>query len=52
MSSADLDGVATFYNLIFRQPVGRHVIFLCDSVSCWILGYEQQRQYLAKSFWN
>ena len=48
MSSADLDSVATFYNLIFRQPVGRHVIFLCDSVSCWILGYEQQRQYLAE----
>ncbi len=38
MSAADLDGVATFYNLIFRQPVGRHVIYLCDSVSCWIMG--------------
>ncbi len=41
MSPADLDGVATFYNLIFRQPVGRHVILLCDSVSCWIMGYER-----------
>ncbi len=38
MSTADLDGVATFYNLIFRRPVGRHVIYLCDSVSCWIMG--------------
>ena len=38
MSDADLDGVATFYNLIFRRPVGRHVIYLCDSVSCWIMG--------------
>ena len=38
MSPDDLDGVATFYNLIFRQPVGRHVIYLCDSVSCWIMG--------------
>ncbi len=38
MSRADLDGVATFYNLIFRSPVGEHVIFLCDSVSCWIMG--------------
>ena len=27
MSADDLDGVATFYNLIFRRPVGRHVIF-------------------------
>jgi NADH-quinone oxidoreductase subunit E len=38
MSSTDLDGIATFYNLLFRQPVGRHVIYLCDSVSCWIMG--------------
>ena len=38
MSCTELDGVATFYNLIFRRPVGQHVIFLCDSVSCWIMG--------------
>jgi hypothetical protein len=25
LSVADIDGVATFYNLIRRQPVGRHV---------------------------
>ena len=48
MSPADLDGVATFYNLIFRKPVGRHVIMLCDSVSCWIMGYEQMRAHLTK----
>jgi NADH-quinone oxidoreductase subunit E len=38
MSRAELDGVATFYNLIFRRPVGEHIIFLCDSISCWIMG--------------
>ncbi|MEO6828989.1 MAG: NADH-quinone oxidoreductase subunit NuoE [Acidobacteriaceae bacterium] len=46
MSPADLDGVATFYNLIFRKPVGRHVIMLCDSVSCWIMGCERMRAHL------
>jgi NADH-quinone oxidoreductase subunit E len=46
MSTADLDGVATFYNLIFRKPVGRHVIMLCDSVSCWIMGYDRMREHL------
>jgi NADH-quinone oxidoreductase subunit E len=40
MSPDELDSVATFYNLIFRRPVGRHVILVCDSVSCWTLGYE------------
>ena len=48
MSPADLDGVATFYNLIFRKAVGRHVIMLCDSVSCWIMGYERMRAHLTE----
>lgn len=38
ISVTELDSVATFYNLIFRKPVGRHVVFICDSVSCWIMG--------------
>ncbi len=46
MSLADLDGVASFYNLIYRRPVGRHVIHVCDSVSCWIMGYDRIRQHL------
>ncbi|MBC6989023.1 NADH-quinone oxidoreductase subunit NuoE [Hymenobacter sp. BT491] len=46
MSPAELDSVATFYNLIFRRPVGRHVILLCDSISCWVMGYEEIRDYL------
>ncbi len=48
MSVDDLDGVATFYNLIFREPVGKHVIYLCDSVSCWIMGYPALRERLQK----
>jgi NADH-quinone oxidoreductase subunit E len=39
MTPAELENVATFYNLVFRRPVGRHVILVCDSVSCWIVGY-------------
>jgi|SRR6185503_9202518 len=47
VSAADLDGVATFYNLIFRKPVGRHVILLCDSVSCWILGSDRIKEAMS-----
>ena len=46
MSLDELDGVATFYNLLFRKPVGRHVVLLCDSVSCWIMGYNRLRERL------
>ncbi|MEO8601968.1 MAG: NADH-quinone oxidoreductase subunit NuoE [bacterium] len=48
MSREDLDGVATFYNLIFRSPVGRHVVLMCDSVSCWIMGAERVRERLSQ----
>lgn len=46
MSATDVDSVATFYNLIYRKPVGRHVISICDSVSCWIMGYDRIRTHL------
>lgn len=46
MTPDEVDNVATFYNLIFRKPVGKHVILICDSVSCWITGYERLREHL------
>ncbi len=39
MTPDELDAVATFYSFIFRKPVGRHVILVCDSISCWVMGY-------------
>jgi NADH-quinone oxidoreductase subunit E len=42
----DVDSVATFYNLVFRKPVGRHVAFVCDSISCWIKGCEQVQEQI------
>lgn len=41
MSVAALEGIATFYNLIFREPVGDNVILVCNSVSCWIKGCDK-----------
>ena len=48
MTTADLDGVATFYNLIYRKPVGRHIILLCDSISCWIMGFPRLKEHLVE----
>ena len=48
MSVEQLDSIATFYNHLYRSPVGRHVILVCDSVSCWIVGYEGIRDYLTR----
>lgn len=46
MPPSKLDGIATFYNLIFRRPVGRHIILVCNSVSCWLEGYDQLLEHL------
>lgn len=48
MSVAEVDSVATFYNMIFRKPVGRNIIFLCESISCYIMGFETIYEYISK----
>jgi NADH-quinone oxidoreductase subunit E len=48
MTPDELDGVATFYTRIFRKPVGTHVISVCDSVSCFIMGGETLMRHLEK----
>jgi NADH-quinone oxidoreductase subunit E len=48
ISPAQLEGVATFYNLIYRRPVGKTVIHVCNSVSCWILGSDQLCERLCR----
>ncbi len=46
LSAEEVEELATFSNLIFRRPVGRHVILLCDSVSCWIVGSNALAEHL------
>ena len=48
MSNEEVDGVATFYSRIYRKPVGRNIILLCDSVSCMILGYETLYKFISE----
>lgn len=44
ISAPDLEGVATFYSLIFRRPVGRNVIKICDSIACHLTDYQAIQQ--------
>ena len=48
MMPAELDAVATFYNFIFRRPVGRHIVHICDSMVCWTMGYNPLNDLLAR----
>jgi len=46
LTHEEIDGIATFYDRIYRRPVGAHVILICDSVACWAMGYEGIRAHL------
>jgi NADH-quinone oxidoreductase subunit E len=48
ISNEEVDGVATFYSRIYRKPVGRNVILICDSVSCMIMGYGSIYEHISK----
>jgi NADH-quinone oxidoreductase subunit E len=47
-SCEEVESVATFYSRIYRKPVGRNVILICDSVSCMIMGYESLYLFLSE----
>jgi NADH-quinone oxidoreductase subunit E len=40
LSPLQVEELATFYEMIYRRPVGKKVIHLCDSISCWTVGSE------------
>jgi len=48
MTPLELEELATFYDFIYREPVGRYVIHICDGVVCWMNGYESVMDYLSK----
>ena len=40
LSPLQVEELATFYEMIYRRPVGKRVIHVCDSISCWATGCE------------
>ena len=48
MSPLEVEQLATFYTFIYREPVGKYVIHVCDSVVCWMDGYKTVWEYLCR----
>lgn len=38
LSVTQLEELVSFYTLLFRRPVGRHVLRVCDSIACHMAG--------------
>jgi NADH-quinone oxidoreductase subunit E len=47
LSPLQVEELATFYEMIYRRPVGRYVIHVCDSISCWVMGGESLMSHIA-----
>ncbi|MEJ2427711.1 MAG: NADH-quinone oxidoreductase subunit NuoE [Deltaproteobacteria bacterium] len=48
MSPLEVEELATFYTFIYREPVGKYVIHVCDSVICWMEGHESLLDHLSR----
>jgi NADH-quinone oxidoreductase subunit E len=50
LSPLQVEELATFYEMIYRRPVGKKVLHVCDSISCWAMGCETLMDHLAQRF--
>ena len=48
MTPLELDELATFYDFIYREPVGKFVIHVCDGVVCWMFHENSVFDYLCR----
>jgi NADH-quinone oxidoreductase subunit E len=48
MNPLELEELATFYDFIFRQPVGKYVIQVCDNIVCWMLDHQSIIDYIGQ----
>ena len=48
MTREEVDSIATFYSRIYRKPVGRNIILICDGMSCMIMGGESIYDYVSE----
>ena len=46
VSPADVMSVASFYDMLNLEPVGRHMIYVCHNLSCTLLGGERLIRHL------
>ncbi len=46
LSPADVMSVASFYDMFYLEPVGKHMIYVCQNLTCALLGAEQLIRHL------
>ena len=47
LTPAELDAVATFYDMLEKAPVGRHSVYVCTNISCSLCGADELYEALS-----
>ena len=48
LTPLEVEELATFYDFIYREPVGKFVIHVCDGVVCWMFHENLVFEYLCR----
>ncbi|TAK31300.1 MAG: NADH-quinone oxidoreductase subunit NuoE [Chloroflexota bacterium] len=43
-----LNELVTFYSMLYREPVGRYVLAVCDSLACYLVGSDRIIDHLSR----
>jgi len=46
ISPSSVQNVATFYTMFFTEPAGKHVVWVCRTLSCALRGAEHVEDYM------
>jgi NADH-quinone oxidoreductase subunit E len=48
LTPLEIEELATFYDFIYREPVGKFIIHVCDGVVCWMFREGSLYDYLCQ----
>jgi NADH-quinone oxidoreductase subunit E len=46
LSPAEVEGVATFYTMYYKKPVGKYHLEVCHNIACMVVGADQLIEYI------
>ena len=48
ITPSEAESIASFYTLLFKEPVGKHKIQVCRTLSCMLRGADELQQHVRK----
>jgi NADH-quinone oxidoreductase subunit E len=48
ITPGEVESIASFYTLLFKEPVGTHIIQVCRTLSCMLRGAEDLQSYIKR----